>query len=79
MQMLERLLASEASLWLIDSHLLTGSSHCLSSLSAHLLISSSYKYTSQIELGFTHMTSGEDNGTPFQYSCLENPMDGGAW
>ena len=18
-------------------------------------------------------------GTPFQYSCLENPMDGGAW
>ena len=22
---------------------------------------------------------GEDNGTPFQYSCLENPMDGGAW
>ena len=19
------------------------------------------------------------NGTPFQYSCLENPMDGGAW
>ena len=22
---------------------------------------------------------GEDNGTPFQYSGLENPMDGGAW
>ena len=22
---------------------------------------------------------GEDNGTPLQYSCLENPMDGGAW
>ena len=22
---------------------------------------------------------GEGNGTPFQYSCLENPMDGGAW
>ena len=21
----------------------------------------------------------EDNGTPLQYSCLENPMDGGAW
>ena len=19
------------------------------------------------------------NGTPFHYSCLENPMDGGAW
>ena len=22
---------------------------------------------------------GEDNGTPLQYSCLENPMGGGAW
>ena len=22
---------------------------------------------------------GEGNGTPLQYSCLENPMDGGTW
>ena len=22
---------------------------------------------------------GEGNGTPLQYSYLENPMDGGAW
>ena len=22
---------------------------------------------------------GEGNGTPLQYSCLENPMDGRAW
>ena len=22
---------------------------------------------------------GEGNDTPLQYSCLENPMDGGAW
>ena len=22
---------------------------------------------------------GEGNGTPLQYFCLENPMDGGAW
>ena len=32
---------------------------------------------------FTHMQYlifvGEGNGTPLQYSCLENPMDGGAW
>ena len=21
----------------------------------------------------------EGDGTPLQYSCLENPMDGGAW
>ena len=25
------------------------------------------------------LTSGEGNGTPLQYSCLENPIDGGAW
>ena len=25
------------------------------------------------------MATGEGNGTPLQYSCLENPMDGGAW
>ena len=23
--------------------------------------------------------NGEGNGSPLQYSCLENPMDGGAW
>ena len=27
-------------------------------------------------LSFQH---GEGNGTPLQYSCLENPRDGGAW
>ena len=32
--------------------------------SLYLLISSTY---------------GEGNGTPLQYFCLENPMDGGAW
>ena len=24
-------------------------------------------------------SNGEGNGTPLQYSCLENPTDGGAW
>ena len=28
--------------------------------------------------GLTQKT-GEGNGNPLQYSCLENPMDGGAW
>ena len=28
---------------------------------------------------FLYMCIGEGNGTPLQYSCLENPMDGGAW
>ena len=31
-------------------------------------------------LGRKVMTNlGEGNGTPLQYSCLENPMDVGAW
>ena len=39
----------------------------------------------RIELpnNFTILSSslayGEGNGTPLQYSCLETPMDGGAW
>ena len=28
---------------------------------------------------FFKLENGEGNGTPLQYSCLENPMDGGAW
>ena len=36
------------------------------------------QHTSEIWLGPTSLC-GEGNGTPLQYSCLENPMDGGAW
>ena len=32
-----------------------------------------------VELSHLYMTTGEGNGTPLQYSCLENPMDGRAW
>ena len=28
---------------------------------------------------YGRLTIGEGNGTPLQYSCLENPMHGGAW
>ena len=32
------------------------------------------------EFGFTcYSRTREGNGTPLQYSCLANPMDGGAW
>ena len=30
-------------------------------------------------IGLINEIAGEGNGTPLQYSCLENPMDGGAW
>ena len=41
-------------------------------------------YTFVLESVLSHLsiatpTFGEGNGTPLQYSCLENPMDGGAW
>ena len=37
---------------------------------------SPFKWEIYIHLG---PSLGEGNGTPLQYSCLENPMDGGAW
>ena len=30
-------------------------------------------------INLTYVKHGEGNGTPLQYSCLENPMGGGAW
>ena len=33
----------------------------------------------RIGLGQARVLLGEGNGTPLQYSCLENPVDGGAW
>ena len=32
-----------------------------------------------IAVGWKSNSLGEGDGTPLQYSCLENPMDGGAW
>ena len=32
-----------------------------------------------IEYRYCIQNKGVGNGTPLQYSCLENPMDGGAW
>ena len=36
-------------------------------------------FQSQIFLFSSIAMDGEGNGTPLQYSCLENSMDGGAW
>ena len=32
-----------------------------------------------VKLTVLYMSCREGNGTLLQYSCLENPMDGGAW
>ena len=33
----------------------------------------------ELEIKLVAHLLGEGNGTPLQYSCLANPMDGGAW
>ena len=33
----------------------------------------------ECEIRWALSITGEGNGTPLQYSCLENPMGGGAW
>ena len=45
--------------------------HCLPRFS----MLGTFKLKPQLKLSM----AGEGNGTPHQYSCLENPMDGGAW
>ena len=35
--------------------------------------------TEQLHSHFSLSCIGEGNGNPLQYSCLENPRDGGAW
>ena len=48
---------------------------------------SSFSIVCYVELSLLHIILfsgsapiyGEGNGAPLQYSCLENPMDGGAW
>ena len=35
--------------------------------------------TERLHFHFSLSCIGEGNGTPLQYSCLENPRDGGAW
>ena len=37
------------------------------------------RVASQRKLGLCRSKKEEGNGTRLQYSCLENPMDGGAW
>ena len=38
-----------------------------------------YSYVLSGKMFSSSLLNGEGNGTPLQYSCLENPMDGGAW
>ena len=53
-------------------------------LSASVSVNSTYTSPDDkqvVQPGFvlSYHVSGEGSGTPLPYSCLENPMDGGAW
>ena len=39
----------------------------------------SLKKKKNLSTDFLDLNIGEGNCTPLQYSCLEHPMDGGAW
>ena len=51
----------------------------LISLSEIMLLIKEYVFEIQTLFLLFMGQFGEGNGTPLQYSCLENPMDGGAW
>ena len=48
--------------------------HALHFYECHTILSENHLF-----LRLLSSPCGESNGTPLQYSCLENPMDGGAW
>ena len=48
------------------------------SIGAYHLIHHLQKPSTVIHVCIVH-DNGEGNGSPLQYSCLENPMDRGAW
>jgi len=60
--------------------------HCIfklgftwTSLVAQTVEASAYKAGDLGSIPWSGRSPGEGNGNPLQYSCLENPMDGGAW
>ena len=74
----------------IHTHTHTGkyTSHWIFFVSIYLIIwflwMSSVQFSSVTQLfpilcNPVDCSTREGNGTPLQYSCLENPMDGGAW
>ena len=51
----------------------------MTSLVAQTVKASAYKVEDPGSIPGSGRSSGEGNGNLLQYSCLENPMDGGAW
>ena len=64
--------------WFMDLTFQVSMQYC--SLQHQILLPSPVPSTTGCCFCFGSISSfGESNGTPLQYSCLENPRDGGAW
>ena len=58
--------------------------HCSGTFSSCRCITAVFSSHQLLAAAFLNLTvlgtsNGKGNGKPLQYSCLENPMDGGAW
>ena len=53
--------------------------NCNESYNLRVIMTCPCRLTSYNNLTMLVGDVGGGNGTPLQYSCLENPMDGGAW
>ena len=62
-----------------NTHILVQSKKKAAKCSAALGVVGRRNGVSRLELSVPNLCWGEGNGTPPQYSCLENPRDGGAW
>ena len=65
--------------WQPTSVFLPGESHAQRSLAGCSLWGCTESDTTEVTKQHQHIYFGEGSGCPLQYSCLENPMDRGAW
>ena len=76
--MLITLILSSAMLWHIIMIILTNGASQVMLVVKNLLYNSG-DIRDMGSISGWGRSPGEGNGKPFQYSCLENPMDRGAW
>ena len=65
--------------WQATVHRVAKNRTLLKRLSTHTHAQSTKRLSNLLKFTQLVGSSREGNGTPLQYSCLENPMDGGAW
>ena len=71
--------------WLLECRILSKLNHIICSLLCLVALGGSEVKASACNVGDlgsipgSGSSPGEGNGNPLQYSCLENPMDRGAW